>query len=769
MTILFQMKHFILGFMCLTALCHHTFAQTEATGQVLDALTKEPLQGVTIRLKQANIGTVTGADGSFAVQTATKTDTLLFSYVGYRTCKIALDDNHRLVQLQPALNQLNQVVVSASREAQVRTEAPIAISAISKEVLLNTKPTSLEQVLNKVSGVYMVNLGNEQHTMAVRQPIGYKSLFLYLEDGIPIRTTGDFNHNALIEINMAALKTIEVVRGPASSLYGSEAIGGAINFITQAPSQILTGKLQVEASDKGYRRTDFSVSNTIGKLGVYVAGYYAAQRNGIIEHSDFDKLALTLRGDYTFNKNSRLITTASLIDYKTDQTGGLDKQRFYEKEYSSLHTFTYRKVNALRLKTSLEHDWNVMNSTHMTFFYRNNAIGQNPFYAIKSVAGNPLKAKGEINEDAFQSFGMITQHRKAFSFLNAQLIGGLSLDYSPAIYQASFIDIDRDETGKYTGYTETNQLLTDYDVKLLNSAAYTQFELNPTERLKAVAALRYDRLDYTFDNHLEPGAYSGAPDEQNGFNSITPKLGLTYDLGRNIGVYGNYSVGFTPPQISELYRGVQVPTLKPSDYTNYEAGGWISFAQTRGYLDLSFYQLNGTNEIVSVRLADNSYENQNAGKTRHRGVEYTLKYAPIESLAFRFSGTNARHTYRDYVEKGNDFSDKEMTTAPRFISNTEVTFKPEFVKGLRLSMEWQHLGKYYMDAANTEKYNGYDLLNVRTGYVLQGMEVWLNVLNLTNELYATTADKTAYGYSYRQGNPRTVHLGLGYNFASKSN
>jgi iron complex outermembrane recepter protein len=763
------MRSLLICAVSLLGLCHTTYAQTTTKGQVIDALTKEPLYGVTIRTTQSKTGTITGADGTFNLAATIASDSLVFSYIGYDAQRKPLKNNELLVQLQPSANQLNQVVVSASREASVRTETPVAISAISKEVLLETKAVSLEQVLNKVSGVYMVNLGNEQHTMAIRQPIGYKSLFLYLEDGIPIRATGDFNHNALIEINMGALRNIEVIRGPASSLYGSEAIGGAINFITQAPAQIFTAKLQAEGSDKGYRRTDFSASNTFGKLGVYVAGYYAAQRNGIIEHSDFDKLALTLRADYTFNSKTKLISTASLIDYQTDQTGGLDSTRFYSKEYSSQHTFTYRKVNALRVRTTLEQNWNTQHSTQVTTFYRNNAIGQNPFYAIRNVKDNPLKAKGEINEDAFQSFGLIAQHKILFPFLNAQLISGISADYSPATYQAELIDIDRSETGKYTNYSQTGTLLTNYKVDLLNTAAYTQFELNPLERLKAVAALRYDRLDYNFDNHLEPGAYTGAPDEKNGFKSLTPKLGMTYDLGRSMGVYTNYSVGFTPPQITELYRGVQVPTLKPSNYKNYEAGGWISFAETKGYLDVSVYQLDGRNEIVSVRLEDGSYENQNAGQTRHRGVEYTFKYAPVQMLNFRFSGTNAKHSYIEFTEKGTDFDGKEMATAPRFISNTEVCFKPATIKGLRLSLEWQHMGKYYLDAANSEKYKGYDLLNARVGYSVGGLELWTNALNLTNQLYATTADKYSYGKSYRQGAPRTIHIGVGYTFGVRAN
>lgn len=761
------MQRIIYFFILILSFSRLASAQTTKTGKVIDAVSKEALQGVTLRLLLSGKGTVTGPGGDFSLTAEAANDTLVVSYIGYTIQKLPLTGTPALIQLHPAASQLNQVVVSANREQQARAETPLAISIIPKQVILETKAVSLDQLLNKVSGVYMVDLGNEQHTMAIRQPIGYKSLFLYLEDGIPIRTTGDFNHNALIEINMAALKTIEVIRGPSSSLYGSEAIGGAINFITQAPTQVPTAKIQAEAGSGGYRRTDFSASNTFGKLGMYVGGYYAAQRNGIIAHSDFDKLALTLRADYLLSEKSKLTTSATLVDYKTDQTGGLDSTHFFSKQYASLQTFTYRKVNALRIRSTLEHEWNQRNNTQLTIFFRDNTIGQNPFYAIANIKNNPLKAKGEVNADAFKSYGLIAQHRKAFSFLNAQLIGGLSMDYSPATNTAYFIDIDQNPAGIYTGFTRSDSLLTDYAVHLLNTAAYAQFELHPAENLKAVAALRYDRLDYTFDNKLPPGAFTGAPDEKNGFRSLSPKLGLTYDFGRNIGAYANYSVGFAPPQISELYRGVQVPTLKPSHYTNYEAGGWVGFDQSRGYIDVSIYQLNGTDEIISVRQPDGSYQNQNAGSTKHRGVEYTFKYAPTESIALRLSGTNARHWFTNYVEKGADYSHNEMATAPHFIGNAEVTYKPVFIKGLRLGMEWQHLGAYYMDAANTEMYGGYDLFNLRAGYTLRGFEVWLNTTNLTNQLYATTVDKYSYGKNYRQGNPRTFNVGVGYSFVGK--
>ncbi|GEO06077.1 TonB-dependent receptor [Adhaeribacter aerolatus] len=762
------MKNIFMSILLVLMFSVVTYAQMPVKGQVVDALTKEALPGVNLRFAGSPAGGTSNADGSFALSATSPGDSITVSFIGYNSQKVAVKRDMLLIQLHPAFSELNQVIVSASREAQSRTEAPIAISTISKQVLLETKAVTLDQVLNKVSGVYMVNLGNEQHTMAIRQPIGYRSLFLYLEDGIPIRPTGDFNHNALIEINMAALKTMEIIRGPSSSLYGSEAIGGAINFITQAPSQILTAKLQAESSNLGYKRTDFAVSNTFGKLGIFAGGYYANQRNGIISHSDFNKLAFTLRGDYNISDKSKLITTASLIDYHTDQTGGLDSTKFYGKKYESLQTFTYRKVNALRVRSTLDHQWNAKNNTTVNAFFRRNAIGQNPFYAIRNMAGNAAKASGEMNTDAFKSYGLVAQHKKDFNFLDARIIGGLSLDYSPATYEAYFINIDRNQAGVYTNFTRTDSLLTDYSVNLLNTAAYGQLEISPLPKAKVVAALRYDRLDFNFDNKLTPNAFTGAPDERNNFTSLSPKLGFTYFINTNMGTYANYSVGFAPPQITDLYRGVKVPTLKPSTYGNYEAGGWLSFNQNKGYLDVSIYQLNGTNEIISVRLPDGSYQNQNAGKTKHQGVEYTLKYAPVKSLNLRISGTNARHVFTDYVERGNIYNHNEMATAPRFISNSEVTYKPDFLPGLRLGLEWQHLGKYYMDAGNTEYYEGYNLFNFRTGYTIKGVEVWLNALNLTDKLYATTVDKFSYGKSYRQGIPRTFNLGIAYNFSAKA-
>jgi iron complex outermembrane recepter protein len=741
------------------------FAQKGITGKVIDAATHQGLQGVTITDLQNNINRISDQNGNFSLPE--KTDSIQVSSIGYYTTKTAVNQQKILISLSQSFANLNEVIVSGNREIQKRTEVPVAIDVISKAQMNDTKATQIDQLVNKIPGVFMVDLGNEQHSMSVRQPLGYNNLFLYLEDGIPIRTVGDFNHNALIEINQASLQRIEVIKGPASSLYGSEAVGGALNFITQSPSPFLTGKVQVEAGTRGYKRTDFNVSNTYKKVGLYFGGYYADQNQPISQHNNFNKIALTFRADYAFNVKTKLVTVADYINYKTDQKGGLDSTHFYNEDYNSFYRFTYRKADALRIRSTLSKKWNENNNTNFTLFYRNTSVGQNPFYSISDIAENASQATGQINDDAFKSYGAIVQHIKKINSLHTKWTIGISVDYSPATYLAQFINIHKDADGVYNSYQSTDSTLTDYKVDLLNTAAYTQIEYNPVSKLRIVLAARYDRLDYNFDNHLQPGAYTGAPDAINHFDHFTPKVGFTYDLGNNRGFYVNYSVGFAPPNINDLYRGVQVPTLKPSSYTNYETGGWLAFDDNKGSAEISLYHLNGKNEIVNTRLADGSYQNQNAGATSHKGIEMEIKYAPVKDLTFRIGGTVAKHEYVDYIQQGKNFSGNEMAQSPSYIMNGEITYKPHTLKGFRIGIETESLGSYFTDPQNTSKYNGFIVFNGRMGYTFKHFETWVNWINMGNKNYAVTVEKSAYGTSYRPGQLSTASIGVAYHFNHK--
>jgi outer membrane receptor protein involved in Fe transport len=120
-----------------------------------------------------------------------------------------------------------------------------------------------------------------------------------------------------------------VVKGPSSSLYGSEAIGGAINFLTHKATVTPTAKLGVQFDNFGYRRLQFSGGGYYSKTaGLYASGFVARQRDGWQTYSDYDKTALNLRHDWQWSDKTTFTITGAYIKYKTQTAGAVDSQQF---------------------------------------------------------------------------------------------------------------------------------------------------------------------------------------------------------------------------------------------------------------------------------------------------------------------------------------------------------------------------------------------------------------------------------------------------------
>ena len=149
---------------------------------------------------------------------------------------------------------LPEMVVTATRESELLKETPASIGVIKPETIRLTGPSHPQQILGQVPGVAISVTNGEGHQTAIRQPFTTAPLYLFLEDGIPIRPTGFFNHNALYEVNIPMAGGIEVVRGPGSALYGSDAIGGVINVLSSPSGPTPAVSLSSEVGSYGWRR-----------------------------------------------------------------------------------------------------------------------------------------------------------------------------------------------------------------------------------------------------------------------------------------------------------------------------------------------------------------------------------------------------------------------------------------------------------------------------------------------------------------------------------
>jgi iron complex outermembrane receptor protein len=747
----------------------------------MDALTKEPLhEGIIINTNTNN--TILFKNGKVEI-TANELDSLRVHVVGYVEKCFLASQLPPVIALDHAPELLAPVVVTANREASKRADAPIAIKRLNAKVIDETKASSIYELITKIPGVNMVNLGQEQHMMSIRQPITTNAYFLYLEDGIPIRPLGVFNHNALLELNQFNLSALEVVKGPVSSIYGADAIGGTINFITSKGSAVPTVKLGVQLDQWGYKRTHIGAGAQLGKWSVYVGGLYSEQTNSWLTFSDYKKQSYTARLDYQLSSKTRFTLASTLNDYYSDMTGSVDSLAFYTKSYTSTTDFTYRSSKAMRSRLSMEHAWNEKAKTSITVFQRTNELGQNPNYAIRWNAKSPVAA-GQINLNSFQSYGALVQHSQSFAFLKSALIVGATYDYSPTTYWAYQVDLfaqlrpDSLSVLKYIVHRERPEVrLVDYRAIIQNSATYFQYLMEPVKHLKVSFGGRFDVMMFAYDNRL--GKVSG----EKAYTNFTPKIGVTYTVKKQSGMYANYAQGFSPPGLTAIFRPKPATNpvdfyynLKPAYFDNYEAGFWVALAKQKILLDVSIYTMNGRNELLGIKQADNSTDYQSAGKTLHKGIEFNLAASPFKSIAFRFGGTYAKHQFVDFKvsEKASDaiknFNGFNMPGAPKWVWNSELSYYPTAIKNLRLSLEWQHVSAYFQNQINTVSYKGYDLVNARIGYRIKMVEVFSNLFNVFDALYATNVtrgNRASDRSTFTPAAPRTIVCGIQLDFTGK--
>ncbi len=681
---------------------------------------------------------------------------------------------------EPAPPALDRIVVTGSKENASLLKTPVAISVVEKAQADRAKPLTIGDLLNQVPGVYVPSVsGNEQHNMGIRLPLSPNFQYLYLEDGIPIRPVGVFNSSSLIEYNLDGADRIEVIKGPSSSLYGNNAVGGAINVITRAPSATPESYAGVQGTSQGYRRVDAAASGSDGPWSAMIAGYHARRRDGWEDHSDFDKRSLTLRTDYALSGAAGLTAMLTSNSLHTQVPGGLTPVLYETRPDYSVNTFTYRNFDAQRLTAAWHQQWSEASLTTATVFLRHNATDDLTQGKITNNATDPTKATGRLISDSFTSTGIDLRHREDFGPAGSRVIAGFIAEHTPYGATETNLAITRDAaTGQYLSYVPTTQRR-GYDVDLRNSAPYAQAEIALTPALQAVAGGRYDVIDYGYVNNLVPSSTTGAPSETRTFRRFTPKLGATYDWSPALNFYANLSQGFIPPDITQLYGQLAVPNLRPARFTNYEVGSRLAFAQGRGTLEAALYRMDGREEIVVYnQTAGGVTDPRNAGKTLHEGIELGAQFQVLRELGVRAGATFAHHEYRDYQFNPTiNYAGNELRGSPHQIVNAEATWRPRALAGLRAELEVQRVSGYWMNDANTVRYPGHTLLNLRTGYAAGRYEFWVNVLNLTDKHYAEIATSTYSGAgpytpatqdNYTPGAPRAVQLGFAWHFGAKN-
>jgi iron complex outermembrane recepter protein len=677
-------------------------------------------------------------------------------------CALAALSAGRALAEQPT--QLQEMTVTGTREGELRSETPNSVSVIAPGTIEAVKPAHPSEIMSRVPGAVVMPTTGEGSIVGIRQPIGTAPVYLYLEDGIPIRATGFFNHNALYEVNLPQAGAVEVIRGPGSALQGSDAIGGIVNISTKAPSEKPEAVVTAEGGSFGWGRVLATASNTWNDLGAR-GDVNLTHTDGWRDATAYDRQSATLRADKALSGDATLkaVLSATNIDQQTGANSFLSRRDYTDNPTANYTPIAFRKVQAFRGSVAWDkEDGNSLVS--LTPYVRWNKMQLLPSWQLSY---DPV-----VYTTGHDSLGLQAKYRRDFEPWRTRLVGGIDLDYSPGFHDESRITTTKSGV-VFTGWSSAQKIY-NYQVTYSQASPYLHAETSPIAALRLTAGLRHDTLSYDYDNHMAAGSFNSGfgtfnrpASEVRYYSHLSPSVGGTYAFTPGLNAFANYKQSFRAPQEGDLFRqGKNVDSihLTPVTVDAYEIGlrgpdkGEFSW-------EVSAYRMNKLNDILTLSTGA-APTTTNNGKTTHTGVEAAIGWRFLPEWKAGANGSYSEHVYKRWVtNNGNtnvDFSGNEIASAPKIVSNMTLGWQPEgSLKGLGMEAEWTHMGKYQEDAANTLSYKGHDLFNLRGSYaVTEGLEVFGRVMNLLDTRWATSAQISSGQEQLVPGLPRTFYAGI---------
>jgi iron complex outermembrane recepter protein len=666
-----------------------------------------------------------------------------------------------------AAPSLEVIVVTAQRQPVAALATPLSIGRIDRDTIDLLGATHSSEALNRVPGV-MVQRGSGQESLtAIRSPVltgaGSCGAFLFLENSVPIRPVGFCNVNEMLEINTEQADAIEVLRGTGTALYGSNSVHGTINVLQDAPPELPHWQLGLGLGPDQYTRGSLVASRQGETTGLGIKALYTHD-GGWRDESGFDEGKLN--ATFTTGAGGSIPSRFDLAATKLEQeTAGfiLGRNAYRDPDLSqqNLNPEAYRNANAVRVTGLVRPQTSLPGQLELRPYLRTSRMD----FLQHFLLGQPVERNGQESAGVMTSFDWELGDRIG-------LITGLDLEWAD-----SFL-VEDQENPTTGGSPAANAIRPaglhyNYTVTSNVAGAYAQLDYALTDSLHAGAGMRIEYVDYRYDNRMLAGntdengvpclpagcLYSRPADRSDSFTNAAPKFNLRWDATTGLMLYANASRGFRPPEMTELYRlqrNQSVADLASEQVDAYEVGAKFARGDWRG--ELAGFDMRKDNVI----LRDSSGFNVSNGRTSHEGVEYSLSWQVLDSLAATVGGTYARHRYEfsraieggETIAAGND-----IDTAPRELLRAALNYAP--LPGVAAEAEWLVVGDYYLDAANAHRYTGHELLNLRARW--EFVPRWWLTLRVNNALdraYADRADFAFGTYRYFPGRPRSVFAEL---------
>jgi len=677
-----------------------------------------------------------------------------------------------LVSALPALAMadssvdLGRVVVTDTGAPVPVTRTPdntVRLDASSLKLLGATQPA---QVFSLVPGALLSDNGGQESLMALRSPlltgVGACGAFLLLEDGLPIQPAAFCDDNAVFWLNTEQAAAIEVIRGPGSVLYGGNAMHGIVNVFTPAPDRDPMDELGLEFGSHDYARVKTSVGGWDGASG-WRASANASHDGGFRADSGYDQQKFMLRFDATGDSLSRE-TLLAATNLNQDTAGYIYGQNAYQDEAlrdSNPMPGAFRDTQSWLLAQKWRIDLTADRELDLDPYLRRNTMRFTEHY----IPAEPIQS------DAQNSAGALLKLR-THPAEGVALIYGLDFEYAHG-WLTELQPAPLTTSSPQQDAIRPQGLHYDYQADSRTLAGYVDLIRQWSPEWQFTGGLRLERADYSYVNFLPAGdtradgtacgfggcLFNRPTDRSDEFVNLLPKLGLNWLYSPDQALYASLGRGARAPQTQELYElqsQQTVADLHSETLDNFELG-WRGATDALSWDADSYYMLKD-----HFIFRDANGFNVSDGRTRHRGLEFSLSYAFIPGWSLLLQGTYAVHSYAfsGQVSQGGSIAyGNDVKYAPRTLGAAALRWQP--AAGAQLELVYLHVGGYWLDEANQHRYGGHDLVNLYASWELgAGYGLSLRLLNLADVAYAEHADFNLGQYRYFPGDGREMFVSL---------
>lgn len=672
------------------------------------------------------------------------------------------------------LRELDKQAETGSRLGLTVKETPATIDQIGASEILTRGFRTVEEATVSLPGVTSGGSPGQPALFNLRGFDG--SQITILKNGLYVGPGNMINRPG----NTFNIESVDLLKGPASVLYGQGAIGGAVNIVSKSPD-LDKDSLQVLASygtfdtvsggiggnkvlsdelalrmDASYHRTEGFIKNAPSDSFNATAALLYQPSTSFSAELSIDYLRDNLTPYYGTPLVSRSFASNPMDDIITSEDGRVVDEALSDISYNVSDS----KAHSWQIWPRLVLDWEIAENLSLSsttyYFHAEREWVNAESYAFNDSTGKIDRDRFFVfhDQDIYGTQASLKYHHHLGGLENT-LVVGAEYSHLDFVRDRGFPDGDSvdpfyPDPGLF-GPIDKRTSPTQWD----QFAIFAEDVLEITDKLKLVTGIRVEQLDLNRENYNVDGSFNEGQSFSDTYDNFNLRAGIVYDLTEKVSVYGSYSTGKDPVG-SNIFLVNANQNFEFSDASQAEMG--LKADLGKGSITVSIYDIEREN-ILSVIGAD---ELSNVGSQKSQGVEVSGEYKPTSNWSLIGSAAYTDAEYGDYTDPnfGVDATGNTPANVPEWVANFWTSFQN--VGGLPLEIGG---GLKYVSDRQANSANTVTLAEYTTGIlygtyeISPGLSLTVRANNVFDEDYVQWAD-IFYPNQVQLGEPRRLEVSI---------